>query len=175
MGDWNLKCHIEQQKLFGRVRSRLPDLIRKIEVEHLAQVYEDAYSPFCLVAPSNAAADVILREVEAVFEDVPELSIVRNDIYARFSHSAYNKGSAMAEIGKRIGVKPSHTFAAGDHLNDIPMLSSRYARWLAAPFNAVPEVKELVLRQNGYVSPETAGKGIADSLATYLEQARAKS
>jgi ribosome-binding factor A len=36
---------------------------------------------------------------------VPSLTVVRNDIYARFCHVAYNKGSALAEIARRINLK----------------------------------------------------------------------
>ena len=30
---------------------------------------------------------------------IPQLTYVRNDVYARFSHAAYNKGTALRELG----------------------------------------------------------------------------
>ena len=61
-----------------------------------ATVYEDAYSPFCLIASNNGDADVIHEHLDSLCRGVPELTVVRNDVYARFCHAAYNKGSALA-------------------------------------------------------------------------------
>ena len=73
--------------------------------------------------------------------EVPNLQVMRNDVYARFCHTAYNKGTALAEIARRLALGPQHTLAAGDHLNDLPMLSRNYAHFLVAPANAVEAVK----------------------------------
>ncbi len=101
---------------------------------------------------------------------IPHLAVVRNDVYARFSHQAYNKGTALAELTRRLGFTAEHVFAAGDHLNDLPMLSRLHARWLAAPGNAVEEVKDTVRQQHGYVSELSHGNGVADAIKHYLEQ-----
>jgi len=42
-------------------------------------------------------------------------------------HEAFNKGTALAAITRRLGLTPEAVFAAGDQLNDLPMLSRRYA------------------------------------------------
>jgi hypothetical protein len=97
--------------------------------------------------------------------------VVRNDVYARFSHRDFNKGSALGEIGRLLQVSSDDTFAAGDHLNDLPMLSRDHARWLAAPDNAVEAVKKAVRRQNGYVSQLSHGHGVADGLEFCLKRA----
>jgi hypothetical protein len=94
---------------------------------------------------------------------------MRNDIYARFSHVAYNKGTAMAEIARRLGIAREQVFAAGDHLNDLPMLSREYAGWLVAPVNAIPIVKETVLKQNGFLSDRSHGYGVAHGLEYFLQ------
>ena len=46
-----------------------------------------------------------------------------------------------------------------------------FARWLVAPMNAIPQVKEAVLRQNGFVSEKHCGYGVAHGLATILKNA----
>src|SRR6266487_1479469 len=79
---------------------------------------------------------------------------VRADVYARFSHEAYSKGTALSEIARRLGVSRDYVLAAGDHLNDLPMLSHEHARWLVAPSNAIELVKQAVRRQEGFVSDE---------------------
>lgn len=98
-----------------------------------------------------------------------ELTVVRNDIYARFSHVSFNKGSALAEISRRQRVSREFVVAAGDHLNDLPMLSREYARWLIAPGNAVEEVKQSVRKQNGWVSESACGIGLAEALEKILK------
>ena len=64
--------------------------------------------------------------------------------------------------------------AAGDHLNDLPMLKRQHARWLLAPANAVDEVKAAILSQDGYLSDHVCGMGILDGLRHLLEQAGLK-
>jgi hypothetical protein len=76
----------------------------------------------------------------------------------------------LGEIARILGIAPSHVFAAGDHLNDLPMLSGEHARCVVAPDNAVPQVKEAVRRQGGYVSHQPWGHGVARGLEHYLEQ-----
>ena len=66
---------------------------------------------------------------------------------------------------------PDEIVAAGDHLNDLPMLSSEFARWLVAPVNAIDKVKEAVLRQNGYVSEKHCGSGVAHGISQVLKAA----
>jgi hydroxymethylpyrimidine pyrophosphatase-like HAD family hydrolase len=110
--------------------------------------------------------------LEEYCQSVPDLTVVRNDVYARFSHADFNKGSALGEIGRRLGIGSEHTVAAGDHYNDLPMLSTRYCRWLIAPGNAIPEVKDAVRRQSGHVSEESFGYGVAQGLRSLLKRLR---
>jgi hydroxymethylpyrimidine pyrophosphatase-like HAD family hydrolase len=144
-------------------------LIEWVNSRFSATLYEDEYSPFCMIAESNEDADAIQAFLDDYCAQVPDLTLVRNDVYARFSHAGYNKGTALGEIGRQLGVTPEHTFAAGDHLNDLPMLSDQFARCLVAPDNAIPMVKEAVRRQNGYLSHQPWGHGVARGLEFYLE------
>jgi len=84
------------------------------------------------------------------------------------SHSDYNKGSALNEIGRLLGVGSEQIVAAGDHLNDLPMLKRSSARWLIAPHNAVEAVKKIVREQDGYVSTERCGTGVAQGLMHWM-------
>src|SRR5262249_33705090 len=128
----------------------------------------DPYSPFCLVAGNTSDADAIQEYLEQYCRSVPRLAVVRNDIYARFSHEAYNKGTALGELTRRLALAPEQVFAIGDHLNDLPMLSRAYARYLAAPANAVAPVKAVVRDEGGFISRAAQGWGVADALNFYL-------
>lgn len=168
--EWNLACNEAHAKLFRQVRADVPRLIGWVNSHFSATVYEDAYSPFCLIAERNEDADAIYEFLVNYCKDVPELSVVRNDVYARFCHVSFNKGSALSEIARQLGVGSEHTFAAGDHLNDLPMLSRDHARWLAAPGNAIAAVKSAVREQDGFVSSLLCGHGVAEGLEFHLNK-----
>lgn len=170
---WNQQCTKDQNTLFELVRKDLPELVSWVNAKYKATIYEDPWSPFCLIAESNQDADGIQEYMEAYCARVPNLTLVRNDIYARFSHAAYNKGTALAEIARIHGIKPENTVAAGDHLNDLPMLQREFAHALIAPANAIPQVKAQVERQGGYVSQHNCGEGVARGLEHYLDRLRA--
>ncbi len=169
--EWNGRCARDHAELFARVRHDLPRLVGWVNTRFRATVYEDPYSPFCLMAVNNGDADLIYEFLNDYCRSVPHLTVVRNDVYARFSHAAYNKGTTLAEISQRLGVTAGQVFAAGDHLNDLPMLSRDHARWLVAPKNAIKEVKDAVRRQDGFVSHFSHGIGVADGLQHHLRHA----
>lgn len=164
LADWNGRCAHLHQEVFSRVRPDLPRLAAWVNKRFHATVYEDAFSPFCLIAGNNGDADRIHGFLEDYGRGVPGLAVMRNDVYMRFCHADFNKGTALAEITRRLGLSRDEVFAAGDHLNDLPMLDSAHARWLAAPANAIPQVKEAVRKQGGHVSMLPHGEGVAEAL-----------
>lgn len=168
--EWNTACHHSHAELFAKVHADLPKIVAWISSRFHARIYEDSYSPFCLIAGNNSDADLIHEYLDEYARTIPNLTVVRNDVYARFSHVGYNKGTALAELSRRLEIGPEHVFAAGDHLNDLPMLSREYAQFLAAPGNAIEEVKKQVKSQGGYVGERERGRGIADAIKYYLER-----
>ena len=166
---WNNRCTVAHRELFERIRLDLPALIEWVKARFQATIYDDAYSPFCLIAQNNGDADAIHTYVDEYCRTVPNLTFVRNDVYGRFSHAAYNKGSALGEIARRLEVSCESIIAAGDHLNDLPMLLHQHAKWLIAPGNAIPRVKEAILRQNGFVAEEFHGHGVARGLERIIQ------
>lgn len=165
---WNQQCADAHRDVFERVQPEVPHLFAWVNGRFSAKVYSDPWSPFCLVAESNADMDQIQEYLDGYCSRIPGLAVMRNDVYARFCHTNFNKGTALAEIGRLLGVSADHTLAAGDHLNDVSMLSVQVARCLVAPDNAVPLVKDLVRRQRGYVSHQPWGHGVARGLEHYL-------
>src|SRR3989440_7835972 len=165
--EWNQPCARAHGELFARVHADVPAIVAWVNARFHAKIYEDAYSPFCLIAGNNGDADVIHQYLIEYSRTVPHLTVVRNDVYARFSHEAYNKGTALAELTRRLGLDSETVFAAGDHLNDLPMLARALALWLAAPSNAVDTVKNAVRQQEGYVSELSHGRGVADAIKYY--------
>ena len=170
--EWNADCARAHAELFARVRADLPRIVAWINARFHARLYEDAYSPFCLIAGNPGDAEVIHDYLADYCRSIPHLALVRNDVYARFSHEAFNKGTALAELTRRLGLSREEVFAAGDQLNDLPMLSRRYARWLAAPSNAIEVVKQTVRRERGFISELPHGNGVAEGLEFCLATAQ---
>src|SRR5436305_125845 len=102
--EWNHECSRAHAELFALVQGDLPRIIEWINARFHARIYEDAYSPFCLIAGNNADGDLIHEHLNDYCRGIPNLTVVRNDIYARFCHSAYNKGTALAELSRRLGI-----------------------------------------------------------------------
>ena len=166
--EWNQACQSAQSAVFGQVRRDVARLQEWIHSRFRATLYDDIYSPLCIIAHNNSDMDQIHAFLEAYCRTIPNLAIVRNDVYARFSHAGYNKGTALGELTRRLKLTAADVFAIGDHLNDLPMLAPAYARFIAAPANAVGAVKLAVRAQGGYVSTEPHGRGVADAIKHYL-------
>jgi len=168
---WNAECTRSHDQLFARIIPDLPRITEWVNTRFQATVYEDTFSPFCLIARNKADAETIHQYLDDYCRGIPDLTVVRNDVYSRFSHAAYNKGAALAELTRRLELNPSQVFAAGDHWNDVPMLSRKYAHWLASPSNAIDQVKALVREQGGHISELACGNGVAEGLRISLEKA----
>lgn len=164
LADWNNTCTADHVTLFARMRPDVARLTAWIEARYKATIYEDPFSPLCMIASSNEVADQIMVYLEDYCSGMENLTVVRNDIYARFSHTKYNKGTVVQEVARKLGIVKEAIFAAGDHLNDIPMLDGVHAGMVAAPGNAIPEVKALIKKVGGYQSDEPWGHGIASAL-----------
>ena|SRR5438477_3897976 len=169
---WNHGCKLAHEELFARVTVDVPRLVDWVQKRFSATLYTDDFSPFCMIAENNEDADAIQVFLESYVAQIPQLTLVRNDVYGRFSHVGYNKGTALAEIARQLAITRDEILAAGDHLNDLPMLCGTFARCVVAPDNAVPLVKETVRKQNGYISHQPWGHGVARGLEFYLENGR---
>lgn len=161
---WNTRCNEDHARLFADMAMDLPDLLEGLQARHDATFYNDPWSPLCAIARSYGQMDAIERELEEFAKGFGEVSVVRNDVYVRFSHTGYSKGTALAELQRLLGITPGETMAAGDHLNDLPMLKAKHARHLVAPSNAMPVVKQQVLAEGGWVMEERCGHAVAAAL-----------
>ena len=166
---WNQACAEAHRVLFSQVAPDVATLENWINVRFEASVYEDMHSPLCVIAANNGDMDEIHAYLDAYCKSVSNLSVVRNDVYARFSHSAYDKGTALAEVTRLLELNRSQVFAVGDHLNDLPMLSRHVATFIAAPSNAVESVTQQVKAEGGYLCRQSHGSGVLEALQFFLK------
>jgi hydroxymethylpyrimidine pyrophosphatase-like HAD family hydrolase len=152
------------------LREDVEELRAWIDERFDATIYGDMWSPFCVITKTLQDMDVIQAFLEDFYRATSDVAVVRNDVYLRFSHRDFNKGTALARIAQIVGAHAGEIFAAGDHLNDLPMLSREFAGLLAAPANAVPAVKNSVRVQSGFVAVEPFGHGVFSALEHFLKQ-----
>ena len=161
---WNGRCTRDHEEVFRASGPGIRELLESLTDRHDATFYQDAFSPLCAIARSNAQMDAIQAELDAFCARNPAMTAVRNDVYVRLSHVGYSKGTALSELGRILGIGPEARFAAGDHLNDLPMLRREHAWHLASPANALESVKRQVLAEGGYVASRNAGNGTLEAL-----------
>jgi len=161
---WNTRCNQDHARLFADLAVELPDLLEGLQSRYDATFYNDPWSPLCAIARTNPQMDAIEAELSAFAGGWPEMAVVRNDVYVRFSHIGYSKGTALAEMQRILGISPEHTLAAGDHLNDLSMLVPPVARYLVAPANAVPAVKQQIQTHGGWNMEQRTGMAVLAAL-----------
>jgi hypothetical protein len=164
---WNAECTRDHLAIFTQHSAELDALMTSLEERFDANFYRDGWSPLCAIARSNSQMDAIQAELETFCTAVGELVPVRNDVYVRLSHRRYSKGTALQEIQRRLGLTAAQTVAAGDHLNDLPMLRRSVAEWLVTPANGLPEVKAQVTAEGGFLASKKCGEGILEGLAHF--------
>jgi hydroxymethylpyrimidine pyrophosphatase-like HAD family hydrolase len=165
---WNRAGAVAHAALRDRVRGDMPRLLERISQHCVDQVCEDPNSPVSLIARNEEDAWAMQTWMREYGSTVPGLVVERGRLSARFTHGSYNKGTSLAQVGRRLGIEPGTIFAAGDHFNDLAMLSPVFARWLVAPANAVDPVKARVRMYGGYVSDQPCGSGVARGLEYFL-------
>lgn len=161
---WNAECTAKHELLAMRIQDDLPAISSWIQNQTRASAFGDRYSPLAVIASDNEEMDEIQARVLAMTETIPEVAWMRNDVYARLCHSDYSKGTALLEIERLLGISPDVVFAIGDHLNDLEMLDTEIAAFVAAPSNSVREVKEHVLQIGGRISEFSHGQAVASEL-----------
>lgn len=165
---WHSNCTRDHATIFSDNATELRELFSALESRYDATFYDDAWSPVCVIARSNDQMDAIQRDMEAFCATVTALVPVRNDVYLRLSHRQYSKGTALQEIQRLLGLEARHTFAAGDHLNDLPMLRREVAHWLTTPVNGLPVVKAQVQSEGGHLAEQKCAAGVLEALDRFL-------
>ncbi len=160
---WNQTCHERHAELF-RHAGDLFEKIRALTARHPdINLVEENDEPAGVITSDEEVMEEFVAFLESEKAAHPDFSYQRNTIYLRFSHRDYHKGSALGEVGRLLGLAREEIFAAGDHFNDIPMLDGRFAAHTCCPSNAIPEVRETVLRSNGHIASKKAGDGVAEA------------
>lgn len=168
--DWNRRCNEEHHRLFRTARELLRAIRHQIEEHTGAQWVEQDGEPAGIIARTDEEMEWIAGRVAELASGEPLLGWQRNSIYLRFGHRGYQKGSALAEVARRLGLGANETMAIGDSHNDLEMLDPAVAAKVACPANAVAEVRNQVLGHGGHVCTGSSSKGVHEALKVWFPE-----
>jgi len=167
-GDWNRRCLLAHERLFETEAYFLNEMLQFVRNEtHAEPIYENS-RPVGLAAQNDQEMDRIVTYLQTARKPDSLFHYQRNTIYLRFCHAHYSKGAALGELCRLTQISAQETFTAGDHHNDLSMLDGIYARWPAAPGNAIDEVKEAVRKAGGYVADARCSEGVVEALRHFF-------
>jgi HAD superfamily hydrolase (TIGR01484 family) len=167
-GDWNARCARDHAELFSAAQSILAEVVDFVANKTKARLLYHSEGLEGLRAENEEEMDRIVKFIERARDPKSKFHYQRNTIYLRFCHADYHKGAALTELARLIDVPRENIFAAGDHHNDISMLSGEVAAMPACPANAIDEVKTAVRNANGYVAQLEHGAGVHEALKHFL-------
>ena len=167
-GDWNAICREHHDLLFSESGVFFESISKLIASHEGVSFQANLHGvPEGLIASTEEQLDAITR----LLDDLPgrprDFHYQRSNIYLRFCHRHYDKGSALAELSRLIDMPASEILAIGDHQNDLAMLFGEVAAMVACPSNAHSIVKEAVIQAGGHVSNLPAGEGTAEAIHLY--------
>ncbi len=171
-GDWNRRCVLAHDRLFQTEAPYLEEFLRYVRTETEAELIYENERPVGLCAKDDGEMDRVVARLRSTRKPGSQFNFQRNTVFLRFCHSDYSKGAALGELCRLTRVTPAETFAAGDHHNDLSMLDGRFARWPAAPGNAIDEVKAVVEKAGGYVARARCSEGVVEALRYFMEVRR---
>jgi hydroxymethylpyrimidine pyrophosphatase-like HAD family hydrolase len=167
-GEWNSICREHHDLLFSQSGDFFTRIAELIEAHEGVNFQSNLHGvPEGLVASSEEKLDIVTRLLDALPGRPADFHYQRSNIYLRFCHRRYDKGSALAELSRLIDMPTSEILAIGDHQNDLPMLFGEVAEMVACPSNAHHSVKEAVLMAGGHISEFPAGEGTAEAIHVY--------
>ncbi len=119
---------------------------------------------------SNKGRDLLDPLKDELNRTVPDLAITASSKRnLEINHKGAQKGIAVSQLAKQLGIKADEVMTLGDNINDLSML--KWAKYSVAMANAEPEVKEIARfetssnRQNGVaeaISRVLSGKFYTD-------------
>ena len=172
--EWNQEARKAHDRFVRDHQQALDDIRSMVDSQTKARMLEGGHGDMGIIANSSAEMALICDHIDQQRRKHPQLGYHRNSIYLRFSHSHYNKGSALSELQRLMGLNASRCLAAGDNYNDLSMLHPSRATMLAAPFNALPEIKQQVLSHGGFVASGSASDGMIQALRHFFHQSPPK-
>ena len=127
----------------------------------------DLYSPSYRFSDLAFARTVPADEVRMVLQDEP-VQVIDTGYAIHLQSPGINKGTALVELAREMGLVPADFLAIGDSLNDIQMLKTAGIGITVA--NAHPDTKAVAQ----YVARKEYGDGFVEAVEKYYSYFRAR-
>lgn len=127
----------------------------------------DLYSPTYRFSDMAFARTVPVEEVRMILQDYP-VQVIDTGYAIHLQAPGINKGTALGELAREMGLVPADFLAIGDSLNDIPMLKTAGIGITVA--NAHPDTKAVAQ----YITQKEYGDGFVEAVEKYYSYFRAR-
>jgi HAD superfamily hydrolase (TIGR01484 family) len=160
---WNATIHEAYRSARRALADRLEEL-REYAAKEGCSVVTTETSLLDFLCVDYASLVRLCRTIDGLRADAPSVRYYCNNLHVRLGLAAFNKGTAVATVGRALGIPARDIFAAGDNHNDLDMLSGGPAARVACPANATPIVKAVVAQGRGFIASRPAGWGVTEAL-----------
>lgn len=133
-------------------------------VKDLNTVVEDDSIIILKVSAHSEEGPAVLKPLkEELMAEVPKLAITASSKKnIEINHETAQKGIAVSQYAKKLGIKAEEVMTIGDNINDLSML--KWAHYGTAVANAVPEAKEAA----NYSTSSNSQNGVAEAISRVL-------
>jgi phosphoglycolate phosphatase (TIGR01487 family) len=127
----------------------------------------ELFSPTYRFSDRAFARTVPVDEVKSMLRDHP-VQVIDTGYAIHLQSPGINKGTALVELAREMGLVPADFLAIGDSLNDIQMLKTAGIGITVA--NAHPEIKAVAQ----YIAGKEYGDGFVEAVEKYYPYFRAR-
>ena len=168
LDEWNQRIHERMRIVQETVRRRMqPHLAAWEEQYQPEHFFSEHYTAFHIPTNSEQAA-AFYRILLDALAPLNGMNVTRNDCWINILPVESGKGNTLLAFARHIGVERERILAVGDHLNDISMLDGSSAGLVGCPGDAVPEIREMVIRAGGHVATQPGPLGTVEIIRRYL-------
>lgn len=157
----------EWNRQFGKKKDHGCETMRYVSewAGRFREKYQCRESNNSILCFSESQAKKLSEEIRGIIAEM-QLPL---DIYREVNRIAVIeknrcKGAALLHTAELFGLKAENVLAIGDSENDITMIDGRYGFRSATPSNAPYYIKEMILKNKGYVAKASHGNGSAEIL-----------
>lgn len=154
---------------FEEAKEKAGDRIDEMEiffVDRLEDVVDDESSVILKLTVHTLEGTDILEPVkEKLYDSIPDLAITSSSVKnLEINHVDAQKGIAVSQLAKELGLDSSQVMTIGDNLNDVSMLE--WADYSVAVENAAPEAKAAAKFQTS----SNRQNGVAEAISRVLNK-----
>lgn len=163
--DWYIQTYVDDQLYVAELNDKVRyyENLAKVTATVLGdEFYTRPQSPSKMLAMADPDQIAMMKEtLQALLIDRLYLAVSK-PTYLEMVNPAVNKGTALAFLADRLGIKREQVMAVGDSFNDLDMIE--YAGWGVAMGNAPDAVKQ----QAQAVVATNTNEGVAEAFESYV-------